>query len=166
MIIRSGSAPSSRVTDKLDDVNRGPTIKDFINEIRSLPPEQKMAQIGIERQVLGIPENSTFDGRSFFSDNAFAILDPSKTPKDWLDFINVSPIASVIPKMPDETLFFMFYAQPHDIVQEIAAQELIKRGWKYSSKTMMWSIQKREGFFSFDIKNWSIKEIPTSQSNP
>lgn len=164
MIIRSNSSPTSRVTDRQEDINRGPTIKDFLNEIRSLPPEQKMAQIGIERHVLGIPENSTFDGRSFFSDNAFAILDTSKTPKDWLDFINITPTQNIIPKMPDETLFFIFYAQPHDIIQETASNELNKRGWRYNSRANIWTFQKRDGTVTFDIKSWSMKDLPNSQN--
>lgn len=138
----------------------GPSLKDFVEEIRGLPQEQKMAQIGIERSVLGVPsENSQFDGRSFFSDNAFAILKQTKTPKIWLDFLALQPPANLISKMPPETLFFMFYTQPHDRIQIAAANELKSRGWVFTPKDSVWTIQKRDSYSTFDTSEWVIKEV-------
>ena len=155
---RSVSAPVGISNAKAEF--SGPTIKGFVQEIKQLPPEQKMAQIGIERKVLGLPnENSQFDGKSFFSDNAFLILKNNKTPKIWLDFIGLQPPANIIQKMPPETLFFMFYAQPHDRIQVAAANQLKARGWEYSPKGSVWSLQKREGIFKFDVQDWVIKEV-------
>ena len=155
---RSLSAPVSVQNSKQE--LKGPTIKDFIDEIKQLPPEQKMAQIGIERNVLGIPnENAQFDGKSFFSDNAFSIMKQTKTPKNWLDFIGLQPPINLITKMPVETLFFMFYAQPHDRIQLAAANELKSRGWIYTPKGSVWSLQKRDSYVTFDTHDWLIKEV-------
>jgi CCR4-NOT transcription complex subunit 2 len=37
-----------------------------------------------------------------------------------------------------ETLFYMFYAMPRDLVQALAAQELYRRDWKYHGELRMW----------------------------
>ncbi|KAI0250403.1 hypothetical protein BJV78DRAFT_1283208 [Lactifluus subvellereus] len=38
----------------------------------------------------------------------------------------------------DETLFFMFYSSPRDALQEIAAQELYNRNWRYHKELRIW----------------------------
>ncbi|CAL1713590.1 unnamed protein product [Somion occarium] len=44
----------------------------------------------------------------------------------------------------DETLFFMFYASPRDALQEVAAQELYNRNWRYHKDMRLW-ITKETG---------------------
>ncbi|KIL67760.1 hypothetical protein M378DRAFT_101272 [Amanita muscaria Koide BX008] len=44
----------------------------------------------------------------------------------------------------DETLFFMFYSSPRDALQEIAAQELYNRNWRYHKDLRLW-ITKESG---------------------
>ena len=43
-----------------------------------------------------------------------------------------------IPSFADETLFWIFYTQPRDIMQELAAVELTNRNWRYHKELMMW----------------------------
>ncbi|KAJ3829331.1 NOT2 family protein [Lentinula raphanica] len=38
----------------------------------------------------------------------------------------------------DETLFFMFYSTPRDALQEIAAQELFNRNWRFHKEFRLW----------------------------
>ncbi|KAG8903893.1 hypothetical protein FRB99_002593 [Tulasnella sp. 403] len=38
----------------------------------------------------------------------------------------------------DETLFFMFYSSPRDTLQEVAAQELYNRNWRYHKEARVW----------------------------
>lgn len=38
----------------------------------------------------------------------------------------------------DETLFFMFYSSPRDAMQEVAAQELYNRNWRYHKELRLW----------------------------
>ncbi|THH17260.1 hypothetical protein EW146_g3510 [Bondarzewia mesenterica] len=38
----------------------------------------------------------------------------------------------------DETLFFMFYSSPRDALQEVAAQELYNRNWRYHKELRLW----------------------------
>ncbi|KAH9480383.1 General negative regulator of transcription subunit 2 [Psilocybe cubensis] len=44
----------------------------------------------------------------------------------------------------DETLFFMFYSSPRDALQEVAAQELWNRNWRYHKGLRLW-ITKETG---------------------
>ncbi|EJU02941.1 hypothetical protein DACRYDRAFT_94109 [Dacryopinax primogenitus] len=44
----------------------------------------------------------------------------------------------------DETLFFMFYSSPRDILQEVAAQELYNRHWRFHKDLGMWVTKEPE----------------------
>ena len=67
---------------------------------------------------------------------------------------NVHRVREKIPGFSDETLFWIFYTQPRDIMQELAATELYvsivarmgtytdtnrtNRNWRYHKELMMW----------------------------
>ncbi|KAH9960206.1 hypothetical protein BC827DRAFT_420166 [Russula dissimulans] len=70
----------------------------------------------------------------------------------------------------DETLFFMFYSSPRDALQEIAAQELYNRNWRYHKELRIWLTKEsgtapsqkvpggEQGTYTFwDPDNW-VKE--------
>ncbi|KAJ3481704.1 hypothetical protein NLI96_g7480 [Meripilus lineatus] len=54
------------------------------------------------------------------------------------------PGPSKVSAFSDETLFFMFYACPRDALQEVAAQELYTRSWRYHKDMHLW-ITKESG---------------------
>ncbi|KAI9890300.1 MAG: hypothetical protein M1814_004336 [Vezdaea aestivalis] len=51
---------------------------------------------------------------------------------------NVMPIQQKVSSFSEDTLFFMFYNTPRDISQEIAANELTNRGWRYHKTHQRW----------------------------
>ncbi|KAF8903086.1 hypothetical protein CPB84DRAFT_1774753 [Gymnopilus junonius] len=70
----------------------------------------------------------------------------------------------------DETLFFMFYSSPRDALQEVAAQELWNRNWRYHKDLRLWITKEsgtspsqklqggagEQGSYTFwDPENWS-----------
>ncbi|KAH9030345.1 hypothetical protein EDB85DRAFT_1963714 [Lactarius pseudohatsudake] len=68
----------------------------------------------------------------------------------------------------DETLFFMFYSSPRDALQEIAAQELYNRNWRYHKELRIWLTKEsgtapsqkvpggEQGTYTFwDPDNWA-----------
>jgi CCR4-NOT transcription complex subunit 2 len=70
----------------------------------------------------------------------------------------------------DETLFFMFYSSPRDALQEVAAQELFNRNWRYHKELRQWITKEtgtppsqkvqggEQGTYTFwDPENW-LKE--------
>jgi CCR4-NOT transcription complex subunit 2 len=67
----------------------------------------------------------------------------------------------------DETLFFMFYSSPRDALQEVAAQELYNRNWRFHKEYRMWLTKEtgtvataktstyEQGIFTFfDPERW------------
>lgn len=70
-------------------------------------------------------------------------------------------------KLQLETLFYMFYVLPRDLVQALAAQELCRREWKYHKELCVWikarsaqeQAQSHPGvqFIYFDLSGWDIK---------
>ncbi|KAF8746519.1 NOT2 / NOT3 / NOT5 family, partial [Rhizoctonia solani] len=67
----------------------------------------------------------------------------------------------------DETLFFMFYSSPRDVLQEMASQELYNRNWRFHKERRVW-LTKESGtspsqktsthesgvYTFFDPENW------------
>lgn len=51
---------------------------------------------------------------------------------------NIQPLQSRIPGFSDETLFFIFYSMPRDIMQELVAEELMGRKWRYHKLERCW----------------------------
>lgn len=77
------------------------------------------------------------------------------------------PASSKIGAFSDETLFFVFYSQPRDAMQEAAAEQLYKRNWRYHKDLHLWltkdinsePIQKtstfeRGSYIFFDPNSW------------
>ncbi|KAG9091539.1 hypothetical protein FRC07_011836, partial [Ceratobasidium sp. 392] len=67
----------------------------------------------------------------------------------------------------DETLFFMFYSAPRDVLQEMASQELYNRNWRFHKERRVWltketgtspsqkSSTHESGVYTFfDPENW------------
>ena len=48
------------------------------------------------------------------------------------------PAQAKISSFSDETLFFIFYSTPRDVLQEVAAQELYARNWRYHRGLHLW----------------------------
>lgn len=51
-------------------------------------------------------------------------MQPDFTLPECYTVDNVNRVKDKIPGFSDETLFWIFYTQPHDILQEFAASEL------------------------------------------
>ncbi|KAN0076131.1 NOT2 / NOT3 / NOT5 family domain containing protein, partial [Elaphomyces granulatus] len=52
--------------------------------------------------------------------------------------VNVPPLRLRLPGFGDETLFYIFYTMPQDIMQELAAKELYLRSWRYHLFEKAW----------------------------
>lgn len=51
---------------------------------------------------------------------------------------NVPPLNNRMSAFSDETLFFIFYQNPRDVTQELAAQELMNREWRWHKVLHQW----------------------------
>ncbi|ORX91137.1 hypothetical protein K493DRAFT_228744 [Basidiobolus meristosporus CBS 931.73] len=48
------------------------------------------------------------------------------------------PAQLKIGSFTDETLFYIFYSMPRDVMQEAAAQELFNRNWRFHKEARLW----------------------------
>jgi len=76
-----------------------------------------------------------------------------------------------------ETLFYIFYALPKDVLQAYAAQELYTRKWKYHADLKRWFKQAESSdgvpqngnngnpqYFFFDINSWDRRPVPMNSN--
>ncbi|KAL8741914.1 MAG: hypothetical protein Q9190_005538 [Brigantiaea leucoxantha] len=110
--------------------------------IRSDNPDASGLAIGQDLTQLGLDLNSpeplwpTWTGP--FADAGARPLQPEFHLPDCYTVDNVHRVKDKIPSFADETLFWIFYTQPRDIMQELAAVELTNRNWRYHKELMMW----------------------------
>lgn len=96
--------------------------------------------------------------------------DPPFTLPECYKMVNITSPAVKIPLFSDATLFYIFYNIPQDNLQELAAQHLLIRNWKYYIPFKLWFLPDAEtdpiprgnGFeltdcLIFDIKIWKTR---------
>jgi CCR4-NOT transcriptional regulation complex NOT5 subunit len=159
------TVPGRPVLPFIDRQSEVPTITkeyitEYVQQISGLSNREKVAQIGLDPGVLGMPRDDiTFASiRSYFSDVPYEAVEPVKLPKEWLDFSRLPSPVDIIHVLPDLTLFFMFYTQPGDVVQISASEELKQRGWNYEEIAGKWSFEDGGHVFEFDLHSWAIKK--------
>jgi CCR4-NOT transcription complex subunit 2 len=94
---------------------------------------------------------------------------------------NIQPLQSRIPGFSDETLFFIFYSMPRDIMQELVAEELMGRKWRYHKLERCWltrdetypgpvdverGVTERGVYLLWDPSSWKKVRVRTLQSSP
>lgn len=70
-------------------------------------------------------------------------------------------------KFQVETLFYMFYAMPRDVMQATAAQELYQREWRYHGEHRLWlkarsqqemvQSNSKVQYLYFDVNSWEAR---------
>ncbi|GMM37939.1 CCR4-NOT core subunit [Saccharomycopsis crataegensis] len=81
--------------------------------------------------------------------------------------IHLQPAENRIGNFPEDTLFFIFYSKPKDILQELAARELRERNWRFHKVLKVWLAKVKDvepiqegpsaerGLYTFfDPQNW------------
>ncbi|GAA6063266.1 hypothetical protein JCM10212_005000 [Sporobolomyces blumeae] len=89
---------------------------------------------------LGAPENLYSSFITPWSDSKAAQMLNIEPEFHLPSCYNVQPPAAntKIGNFSDETLFFIFYSQPRDAMQEMAAHELYKHNWRYHKELKLW----------------------------
>jgi len=77
------------------------------------------------------------------------------------------PMPTKTSSFPDETLFYIFYSMPREALQDLAAQELYNRGWRYHKELKLWLTRdptaevtaktqayERGTYIYFDVNTW------------
>ncbi|KAL6711024.1 hypothetical protein ACN47E_006899 [Coniothyrium glycines] len=134
----------------------------------SLAMGQDLTVLGLD---LGRPDNSplhpTF-GSPFVGQDAKPVIPSDFTLPAAYTVTNVPPLHSKVGSFSAETLLAIFYQFPKDILQEIAAQELYNRDWRWHIKLQQWMMkdpdlpapirltpkEERGWYLFFDVVNW------------
>jgi NOT2 / NOT3 / NOT5 family len=87
-------------------------------------------------------------------------------------FTSFFRIADHLTKFQIETIFYLFYSMPKDLLQACAAQELYRREWRYHGELRLWlkmrtqqellQVQPNILFLYFDVSGWEAR-LFTSQ---
>ncbi|EGD88590.2 hypothetical protein H112_03508 [Trichophyton rubrum D6] len=115
----------------------------LLRMIHSDSPDVASLAIGQDLMSLGLdlnqqePLHQTF-ASPFISSNVSIPLRPDFTLPACYNVANVQPLQNRIPSFSDETLFYIFYSMPRDIMQELVAEELMGRKWRYHKIERAW----------------------------
>ncbi|KAF2877521.1 hypothetical protein BDV95DRAFT_625381 [Massariosphaeria phaeospora] len=138
-------------------------------------PDYSSLAVGQDLTVLGLdlsrPDNSplhpTF-GSPFVESNIKPVIPADFTLPAGYTVTNVPPLHAKMTSFSAETLLAIFYQNPRDIIQEIAAQELYNRDWRWHIKLQQWMMkdpdlpqpmrispkEERGWYLFFDVTNW------------
>jgi len=101
------------------------------------------------------------------------VIPPDFTLPTAYTVTNVPPLHSKMTSFSPETLLSIFYQYPRDILQEIAAQELYNRDWRWHIKLQQWMMKdpdlpapirlspkdERGWYLFFDVMNWRKERV-------
>ncbi|KAL9135451.1 MAG: hypothetical protein Q9175_003362 [Cornicularia normoerica] len=138
----------------------------FLSTISNDNPDVSYLARGQDLTTLGLNLNSaeplypTFAGP--FADPGSRPMRPDFRLPECYTVDNIHAVREKIPHFSDETLFWIFYTQPRDIIQEFAAAELTNRNWRFHTDLKMWltkditlpepiqmSLEKEQGSYVF-----------------
>ncbi|KAL8895810.1 MAG: hypothetical protein Q9192_003435 [Flavoplaca navasiana] len=114
----------------------------LLANVRSPDADTAALAIGQDLTQLGMDLNSpeplhhTFPGP--FGPPSALPYQPTYTLPDCYTVDNAPPPRHKLSGFADETLIWIFYFQPRDIMQEYAATELTNRNWRYHKEMRMW----------------------------
>ncbi|OWB80216.1 hypothetical protein B5S32_g4475 [[Candida] boidinii] len=109
--------------------------------------DQTTIAIGIDLNMAGLDISSNNEGTKITRTFASPWLETSrsevepifKTPNSFkIDNKELNNVENRLSGFNSETLFFIFYAKPKDVLQELAARELNKRNWRYHKDLQVW----------------------------
>jgi CCR4-NOT transcription complex subunit 2 len=130
-------------SDKGEDTKEKFGLLGLVDVVRMTNQDVTMLALGCDLTSLGLDLNSTdniySNFMSPFADNPTTGAEPSFSISTSYAFSKPVPeCLSKISKLTDETLFYIFYSMPRDILQEAAAQELYVRRWRFHKEFKLW----------------------------
>ncbi|KAI0060410.1 hypothetical protein BV25DRAFT_1807460 [Artomyces pyxidatus] len=139
----AGTAPQTPAQQVLMSAADRWGLLGLLAMIKSADPDQALLAVGTDLGTMGLDMQhqgnlySTFITPWADSSAAHSVEPDFHLPGCY----NVQPPPPGPGKaaaFSDETLFFMFYSSPRDALQEVAAQELYNRNWRYHKDMRLW----------------------------
>ncbi|KAJ5780323.1 hypothetical protein N7457_005483 [Penicillium paradoxum] len=115
----------------------------LLRMIHGESPDVASLAVGQDLMTLGLDLNQaeplhTSFASPFVSSMSAVPLEQDFSLPSCYNVANIQPLQSRIPGFSDETLFFIFYSMPRDIMQELVAEELMGRKWRYHKLERCW----------------------------
>lgn len=141
----------------------------LLDVIRMTNADLNTLSLGSDLTTLGLNLNSSECLYSTFA-SPWAEAPTTREPQFSLPlcyYMQPPPLkTSHLTKFQLETLFYVFYAMPKDVLQSYAAQELYNREWQYHPELKLWfkrgspadgvAVNSNQ-FIYFDINSWECR---------
>ncbi|GAX10842.1 CCR4-NOT transcription complex subunit 2 [Fistulifera solaris] len=129
----------------------------LLGVIRMTDADRNALALGSDLTLLGLNLGSTEQIYSTFS-GPWSDGAPAKEPHFQLPscYYMQAPALKTghLSKFQLETLFYIFYSLPKDVLQAYAAQELYTREWRYHGELKLWFKRDNGSYLYFDINSW------------
>lgn len=116
----------------------------LLHLIKASDPDRALLALGSDLTTLGLDLGASDSLYSNFitpwtggSDPQSLLIEPEFHLPACYN-VQPPPAQGKIGNFSDETLFFIFYSQPRDSMQEMAAMELYKHNWRYHKELRLW----------------------------
>ncbi|KAA8650621.1 uncharacterized protein ATNIH1004_003308 [Aspergillus tanneri] len=115
----------------------------LLRMIHSDSPDVASLAVGQDLMTLGLDLNQPEPLHTSFASPFVASMTGVPLEQDFAlpscyNVANIQPLQSRIPSFSDETLFYIFYSMPRDVMQEVVAEELMGRKWRYHKIERCW----------------------------
>lgn len=148
----------------------------LLDVVKNQDKDLNMLALGQDLTTLGLSLNST---ESLYTSFSSPFVDSASADANYSTpscYMNHSPSFKTehLARIQMETLFYMFYSMPRDIMQAYAAQELYKRKWRFHVELKLWfkssddnennnsSNNENQQYIYFDITSWEQKAFDGS----
>jgi CCR4-NOT transcription complex subunit 2 len=146
----------------------------LLSLIRGETSDLNTVALGTDVSFLGLDLSAKSDGvklsKTFASpwvETSRSEVEPQFTTPEEFKLEEVPKIEEKLSLFTDETLFYIFYTRPKDVLQELSARELMNRNWRYHKELTVWltkdqSVEpiqqgpqcERGIYIFFDPHNW------------
>ena len=145
----AGAGDKSPVAGERKPLKEKYGLLGLIEVIKMTNPDLSMLSLGCDLTTLGMDLSSTDNVYARFmtpfSDTPAVGSEPTfPSTIAYCQMKTIPPAISKIPKFSDETLFYIFYSMPRDILQEASAQELYKRNWRFHKEFKLWLTKDKD----------------------
>lgn len=163
--------PQSTQQQLMHDTNDRFGLTGLLGVIRMTDQDLNTLTLGFDLTTLGLNLNSPEYLYSAFaspwSDSASKVIPEYKLPPCYF-MPSLPPLKRThFQKFNIETLFYIFYSMPQDVLQLVAAQELYNREWRYHKGLQLWLTRvpnteptaktptyEKGSYYYFDVSTW------------
>lgn len=137
-------------------------LNGLLGLIRMENNEETAFAIGTDLNMMGLDMTaSSIDDKisknfpSPWIETSRSEVEPAFTKPAVFDGLVVPKIEEKLSLFTDETLFYIFYTKPKDLLQELSSRELMNRNWRYHKELQVWLTK--------DSNNEPIQQSPQSE---